>query len=117
MGGQPTRNLSDREMRSLALKEFLTLIQEDIRELDEQRRQRRKLDRDEKPVPPSGRKGRQKALEASEPEEEEPIIPLSLHVVACCGKRLGSFASMARVRCPFCERWHRAGDFPEDNGT
>jgi len=104
-------------MRSLDLQEFLALVQEDLKELDELRRQRRKLHppvEEDRPAE-KGRKGRRKGVDPEpEPEEEEPIIPLSLHVVVCCGKKLGSFPSLARVRCPFCERWHRAGDFPEE---
>ncbi len=112
---QPSRNLSDREMRSLDLQEFLALVQEDLKELDELRRQRRRLhSTEEKPAEP-GRRGRRKSAETEPvPEEDEPIIPLTLHTVVCCGKKMGSFPSLARVRCPFCERWHRAGDFPEE---
>jgi hypothetical protein len=98
-------------MRSLDLKEFLALIQEDIKELDERRRQLRQQEKAEK-SPAGARKGRH-PVDAE--QEEEPVIPLSLHVVTCCGKKLGSFPGPARVRCPFCERWHRAGDFPTDH--
>ncbi|MFZ5815721.1 MAG: hypothetical protein ACOY93_10525 [Bacillota bacterium] len=118
MGVQTPRNLSEREMRSLDLKDFLSLIQEDIKELDELRRQRRRSDRDEKPAA-AGRKGRRHTAGPEpelEPVEDEPVIPLTLHTVSCCSKRLGAFPAMARVRCPFCERWHRAGDFPVDDG-
>lgn len=115
MGVPPKGKLSDRELRSLDLKEFLALIQEDIKELDELRRQRRKQNGEEKPAT-GNRKGRHKAV-AMEPEEEDEIIPLSLHTVSCCGKKLGSFPAFSRVRCPFCERWHTAGDFPQDTGA
>ena len=113
MGVQPNRNLSDRELRSLDLNEFLALIQEDIKELDHLRRQRRRTDTAEKPAPT--RKGRRRA-EATEPEldVDEPVVSLTLHTVSCCGKKMGSFPALARVRCPFCERWHTAGDFPVD---
>lgn len=116
VGVQPARNLSERDLRSLDLKEFLTLVQEDIKELDNLRRKRPRPEKEERPASDK-RRGRQQA-EPSEPEpEDEPVMDLSLHLVSCCGKRLGGFPAMARVRCPFCERWHRAGDFPPETGN
>lgn len=108
-----TRNLNDRELRSLDLQAFLDLIQTDIKELDELRRQRR---REERGTPASKSKASRKAAADAEAElaaaEEEPIPAFTLHIVECCGKRLGSFPAPARVRCPFCENWHEAGEFP-----
>lgn len=89
---QPVQNplhRSDRDLRALDLKEFLSLVQEDIQELDTLRRHRR-----------------QRTV------QEDPDCPgLPLFPVTCCGKFLGAFPAVAQVRCPFCGEWHRAGDF------
>ncbi len=71
--------MTERELRSLDLKEFLALVEADIRELDRRRLLRQKL----------------------------PSLPL--HPVSCCGKRLGAFPPAARVRCPFCGAWIAPG--------
>lgn len=79
--------LSDRELRALDLKEFLDLIQADIRELDALHRRRLEI----------------------------PSLPL--YDVTCCGKRLGSFPSSALVCCPFCGEWQRPGKTTARRGT
>lgn len=75
----PSPRLTDRELKALDLKEFLALIQADIRELDALHRRRMEI----------------------------PSLPL--HEVVCCGKRLGAFPAAARVCCPFCGTWHAPG--------
>lgn len=102
-------------MRSLDLQDFLDLIQSDIKELDELRRQRRREERGTPATPgkpKSGRKASRAEDEIAAAAEEDLLPAFSLHIVECCGKRLGSFPAPARIRCPFCESWHEAGDFP-----
>jgi len=84
----PTQPLSERELRALSLRDFLNLVEADIRTLDEQRRARQ-------------RRQAEAAL--------QPLESLPLHAVSCCGKVLGSFPSAAHVRCPFCGRWIAPG--------
>jgi len=71
--------MTERELRSLDLKDFLALVEADIRELDRLRLVRDRL----------------------------PSLPL--REVSCCGKRLGAFPPAARVRCPFCGTWIAPG--------
>ena len=71
--------MTERELRSLDLKDFLALVEADIQELDRQRLVRNKL----------------------------PSLPL--REVSCCGKRLGAFPPAAQVRCPFCGTWIAPG--------
>ncbi|WP_148205444.1 hypothetical protein [Symbiobacterium thermophilum] len=82
MGGHPRQPVSERELRSLDLKEFLALVEADIRELDRRQLARHRL----------------------------PSLPL--RPVSCCGKRLGAFPPSARVRCPFCGTWIAPGEDP-----
>jgi len=84
VGDHPTQHLTERDLRALSLRDFLNLVENDIRTLDEQRRARER-----------------RQAEASLP----PLESLPLCAVSCCGKRLGSFPRAARVRCPFCGRW------------
>ncbi|MBP2018034.1 hypothetical protein J2Z79_001433 [Symbiobacterium terraclitae] len=91
VGDHPTHHLSEHELRALSLREFLDLVEADIRTLDERRRERQR-----------------RQAEASLP----PLESLPLHAVSCCGKGLGSYPRAARVRCPFCGRWIAPGAAP-----
>jgi len=86
---QPVRNLTDRDLRTLDLQDFLSLIETDLHEMDELRRERRRT-WNERLLPPL---------------ESLPLFPVS-----CCGKYLGSFPRSALVRCPFCEEWTAVAD-------
>lgn len=80
------RHQADGDLRTLSTDQLLSLIQEDIRTLDQVHRER--------------------LLEEFAPER----IPL--FAVTCCNKHLGDFPAQALVRCPYCWTWHRAGDDP-----
>jgi len=82
VGGRPRQPGTERALRSLDLKEFLALVEADIRELDQ--RQADRLRR----------------------------ASLPLYPVWCCGRRLGAFPRAARVRCPFCGAWIAPGEQP-----
>lgn len=85
MAVQPAQNLTDRDLRAMDLKQFLALVEQDIHELDQTRREKRRL-LEERLLP--------------------PLESLPLYPVSCCGKRLGEFPRSALVRCPFCGEWH-----------
>lgn len=102
MEARPSRNLTDRDLRALSTDDLLAVIQADIRELDALIMARRP------PKPP--KKTAREALEAAAPDEAPESLPL--HTVTCCGSHMGDFPAYARIRCPFCGGWHRAGDFP-----
>lgn len=114
MEARPTRQLTERELRALSTTELLELIQADIRDLDKAWRQRRRPA--QAAAPPSPARGKEKDRLAdilTELAELQPPENLAVfHSVTCCGVHMGDFPPMARVRCPFCEAWHRAGDFP-----
>ena len=107
MEAQSQRHLSDRDLRALSTADLLSLIRADINELDSLIRVRPKAKEAAKP-------SRQKAVpdvrEAAVAEESPETMPL--HMVVCCGHHMGDFPAFARVRCPFCGAWHRAGGFP-----
>ncbi|HLN64839.1 MAG TPA: hypothetical protein VK464_25215 [Symbiobacteriaceae bacterium] len=96
------RRVPDRELRHLSTAELITLIQQDIRELDSLIAVRRRAKRQR-----TAKEAVDAACPADEPEE------LALHSVVCCNHHMGDYPAFARVRCPFCNEWHRAGDFPE----
>lgn len=97
---RPAHSLTERDLRALSTAELLALIQKDIRDLDSVWRERHKDGKIRKtdPAQPPGLQDR-----------EEPV---TLHRIICCSAHLGDFLPIARVRCPFCETWHRAADFP-----
>lgn len=93
--------------------DLLSLIQQDIRELDHVIRLKRKHEVERKPAKP-------KAARAALPpeplaEEAEELEPLPLFRVICCDHAMGDFPATAKVRCPFCATWHKAGAFPRAN--
>lgn len=101
MDARAPRHLSERDLRALSTDDLLSLIHSDIQELDRLITARKRTQaQDKKPV---------KAGAA--PHEPEPEL-IALHSVTCCGHHMGDFLPVARVRCPFCNQWHRAGDFP-----
>lgn len=116
MQGRSTRYLTERDLRSLSTTDLLDLIQQDLTDLDRVWRERRR----HVPAPPNPfakpekpgrvRRGGKAATPAAEDAGEELV---ALHRVTCCDNYLGDFVAGARVRCPFCVTWHRAGDFPE----
>ncbi len=117
MEAQPSRHLTERELRTLSTAELLDLIQQDIRDLDRVWRQRKKAaqlaNTHAKPSPPAKEKDRLAEILAELAAHQPPEELATFHRVTCCGAHMGDFPPMARVRCPFCEQWHRAGDFPE----
>lgn len=102
---RPNRNLSDRDLRTLSMDDFLSLLQDDIRELDTMIRSRRRPDKEAKP-----RRTIQEVMDEL-PAPDPDRVPL--HAITCCGHHMGDFPAWARVRCPFCAQWHRGGDYPE----
>jgi hypothetical protein len=106
-------HLAERELRSLNMDEFLALLREDIRELDALIAARPPAPKS----PPPEKKGRNRrtAKEAMDEvmgaDDEAPEV-VQLHSITCCNHHMGDFPPWARVRCPFCSEWHRAGDFP-----
>lgn len=110
-----TRLTTDKDLRTLSTEDLLALIDGDIRKMDQDYRTRHRNAPSYTP-PPTGtttRGGPRKKKDLSEilaelaPEPE----PSPFHLVTCCDNTLGHFPAPARVRCPFCETWHRAGDF------
>ncbi|MGE5676066.1 MAG: hypothetical protein ACM3XM_19685 [Mycobacterium leprae] len=101
----PVKNPVERDLRHLSNADLVSLIQSDIKELDEIIRTKWK----------SGAKAPAKKGKAAPPEldlaEVEPER-LPLFRVTCCNVTMGDFPAYARVRCKFCGEWHRAGDFP-----
>lgn len=124
MQARPTRHPTDRDLRSLSTADLLALIRADIKELERIRPTRSNQGQTEKPVPKKGRARRpteeevrlaeeeawrlEQATTGAESEEELPVF----HAVLCCEHHMGDFPAIARVRCPFCGEWHRAGAFP-----
>lgn len=114
MKARPSRHLTDRDLRGLSTGELLDLIEQDLREMDKLvRERRRKPPPPPPPAPKPPARGRKASagpqLFGSNPDDPEQV---PLHSVRCCDNHLGDFMPGARVRCPFCEEWHRAGDFP-----
>jgi len=109
-----SRLTSERDLRTLSTDELLALIDGDIRSMDNAYRHRHRNAPSYVPPPAGTTLGRpRKKKELSEilaelaPEPE----PSPFHLITCCDNKLGQFPAAARVRCPFCETWHRAGDF------
>ncbi|MDF2627743.1 MAG: hypothetical protein K0R39_1574 [Symbiobacteriaceae bacterium] len=103
-------HLAERELRSLNTDEFLALLREDIRELDALIAARRPAPKGQE------KKGRQhrsakEAIDEVMGADDEPEA-VKMHSVTCCNHHMGDFPPWARVRCPFCNEWHRVGDFP-----
>lgn|GEM_PF-2466571 len=107
MEARANRHASDRELRGISTDELVALIRSDIAELDQLIRSHRRPDVEQKPS-----KRKKGAALVEEPEPEEVPEALAFHEVSCCNHHMGDFPAMARVRCPFCGQWHRAGDFP-----
>lgn len=117
MAARPSRHLTERELRALSTSDLLDLIQQDMRDLDRTWRKRRKeaqVAATGHPVPKPGRDKLADIL-AELAEMQPPDDLATFHHVICCDSHLGDFPPMARVRCPFCEAWHGAGDFPVKN--
>lgn len=110
---RPTsRNVADRDLRHLSTDDLLSLIREDIRELDALISARRPVSRSSQEKKPSRHKTAKEAMnDVMGPEDAEPE-GFTLHSVTCCNHHMGDFPPWARVRCPFCSEWHRAGDSP-----
>jgi hypothetical protein len=104
------RNFSERDLRGLSTDDLLSMIRQDIQELD----QLISVRRHNRPAEPKAGKHKavKAAAEAARADEEEPPEIISLHAVTCCNHHMGDFPAIARVRCPFCSQWHKAGDFP-----
>jgi len=109
-----SRLTTDRDLRTLSTEELLALINGDIRQMDQNYRDRHRGAPSYSPPPaPSAVRGSRRKRDLSEilaelaPEPE----PSPFHLITCCDNNLGHFPAAARVRCPFCETWHRAGDF------
>lgn len=114
MDARPARQqVPDRDLRALSTADLLSLIADDIKELDSIISVRRRTQREQKHggKKQTAREALDAVLGVAEPEEPEPESP-PLHAVTCCNHHMGDFAPWARVRCPFCQEWHRAGDFP-----
>lgn len=110
---RPTsRFVADRDLRHLSTEDLIKLIREDIRELDTLIAARRPAPKSQEKKPGRHRTAKD-ALDAlmAEPEEEPEVV--ALHRVTCCNHHMGDFPPWARVRCPFCSEWHRAGDAPK----
>ncbi|HWI62057.1 MAG TPA: hypothetical protein VNT75_09485 [Symbiobacteriaceae bacterium] len=111
MEGPTSRIVADRDLRHLSTDDLLKLIREDCRELDALISTRRALARGHEPKPAPKHRTAKEAVDAVMRGEEPPEV-VSLHSVTCCNHHMGDFPPWARVRCPFCNEWHRAGDFP-----
>jgi hypothetical protein len=111
MEERAARHLSDRDLRTLPTDDLLALIRRDIAELDQLILTRKAADREARK--PTRRATIREAMEALPPDEPEGPPPDPFHAVTCCNHHMGDFPPIARVRCPFCGQWHRAGDFPE----
>lgn len=105
------RAVPDRDLRHLSTADLLNLIREDCRELDQLIAVRRRSTREQKP---SKHRSAREAMDSVAPpaEPEEELEAVRMHAVTCCNHHMGDFPEWARVRCPFCSQWHRAGDFP-----
>lgn len=104
---RPTgRNVADRDLKFLSTDDLLTLIREDIRELDALISARRPAPKNQEKKPARHRTAREAT------DELDEVDAVMLHSVTCCSHHMGDFPPWARVRCPFCSEWHRAGDFP-----
>lgn len=116
MEARTARPSQERDLRALSTADLLSLIQQDIRELDQIIHVRRRHDVEEKPRPLKGSRRSAQAIadEAAAAAEEVEAPPL--HRVACCNHTMGDFPPWAQVRCPFCSTWHKAGDFPRSDG-
>ena len=102
------KRVPDRDLRSLSTSDLLALIEQDIRELDTLATLRRRAAREKKAAK---YKTAKEAVDALFPDDDPEAI--ALHSVVCCNHHMGDYPAFARVRCPFCNEWHRAGDFPE----
>lgn len=128
MGARPSRVRTDRDLRSMSTEELLSLLAQDARDLDRAWRERHRAVAEapyrapEQPAaPPKKSQGRRVKRDAPAPVqgaqvqgdlfEPEPEHA-TFHAVTCCDAHLGDFPAIARVRCQFCETWHKAGDFP-----
>jgi hypothetical protein len=104
---------NEHELRSLKMDDFLALLREDIRELDALIAARRPA---AKPQSPDKRTRQHRSAKEANDEAmgaaDEAPETVELHSVSCCNHHMGDFPPWARVRCPFCSEWHRAGDFP-----
>lgn len=113
------RSVPDRELRFLSTDDLIALIRADIKELDglisASRRAARGATEEKKPTGrhKSVRDAMDTVLPAAPAEDAEERV--ELHGVTCCNHHMGDFPPWARVRCPFCNEWHRAGDFPVIN--
>ena len=99
------RSVADRDLKLLSTDDLLTLIREDIRELDALILARRPAAKSQEKKP-----GRHRTAKEAMDELDE-VDAVALHSVTCCNHHMGDFPPWARVRCPFCSEWHRAGDF------
>lgn len=104
-------HLNDHELRSLKMDDFLALLREDIRELDALIAARRPAPKAQEKKPQKHRTAKEALDEVMGAADEAPEV-VELHSVTCCNHHMGDFPPWARVRCPFCSEWHRAGDFP-----
>jgi len=111
---RPTsRNVADRDLRNLSTDDLLSLIRSDIKELDALIAARRPAPRSQEKRPGRRRSAKEAMDDLVGVEEDEPPEAVVLHSVSCCNHHMGDFPPWARVRCPFCSEWHRAGDFPQ----
>jgi hypothetical protein len=111
------RLTTERDLRTLSTEELLALINGDIQTMDSAYRHRHRNAPSYTPPQPktttSGRSRKKKDLTEILAELAPEPEPSPFHLVTCCDNTLGQFPAPARVRCPFCETWHRAGDFRE----
>jgi len=101
-----SRIVSERDLRAMSNEEFLADLRSCITELDALISAKRRTDREKKPAK------HRTAKEALDALPEDDLEEIALHAVTCCNHHMGDFAPWARVRCPFCSEWHKAGDFP-----
>jgi hypothetical protein len=106
----PGRSVPDRDLRTLSTDELIALIRSDIKELDGIIAAERRAARGNDEKKAARHKTVREAMDAAVPEAEEEQV--EMHSVTCCNHHMGDFPPWARVRCPFCNEWHRAGDFP-----
>lgn len=105
------RPVPDRDLRHLSTDELLALIRQDCRELDDLIAVYRRSTREKKPSKHRSAKEAMESVILPEEADDAPeVVPL--HAVTCCDHHMGDFPAWSRVRCPFCNQWHRAGDFP-----
>lgn len=104
------RLVADRDLRHLSTNDLLTLIRQDIRELDTLIATYRRPPREQKPS--RQHRTAREAIDSAMPDMDEPEA-MPMHAVTCCNHHMGDFPAIARVRCPFCSAWHKAGDSPK----